>query len=118
MFAELMSGAIDITRLKRISLRILAIDMALSGADFVEVYKYFSLCGQSTADSLHSAPRVFRGVPPGGRALFDTAHVYLSGLPTVHAFFCRALRQRRLARLRPLFPVTPHLHDLVPLPPP
>jgi uncharacterized protein (TIGR02421 family) len=55
VFAELMSGAIDITRLKRISLRILAIDMALNGADFVEVYKYFSACGQSAADSFASA---------------------------------------------------------------
>ena len=63
VFAELMSGAIDIARLKRISLRILAIDMALNGADFVEVYRFFNRCGQSVADSFHSAQRVFRGVP-------------------------------------------------------
>jgi uncharacterized protein (TIGR02421 family) len=69
VFAELMSGAIDIGRLKRISLRILAIDMALNGADFVEVYRYFSACGQSVADSFHSAQRVFRGARRSPRTM-------------------------------------------------
>ncbi|CAM0997526.1 Flavohemoglobin expression-modulating QEGLA motif protein [Rhodanobacter sp. Root179] len=117
VFAELMSGAIDITRLKRISLRILAIDMALNGADFVEVYKYFSLCGQSTADSFHSAQRVFRGVPPGGGAVFAKDNVYLSGLLTVHTFFRWALRQRRMDLLRHLFAGKLTLHDVIALQP-
>ena len=41
VFAELMSGSIDISRMKRISLRILAIDMAINGADFIEVFRFF-----------------------------------------------------------------------------
>ncbi|HET7923321.1 MAG TPA: tyrosine/phenylalanine carboxypeptidase domain-containing protein, partial [Rhodanobacteraceae bacterium] len=41
VFAELMSGSIDIERMKRISLRILAIDMALRGADFIDVFQFF-----------------------------------------------------------------------------
>ncbi|MGY3039805.1 uncharacterized protein (TIGR02421 family) [Rhodanobacter sp. TND4EL1] len=117
VFAELMSGAIDITRLKRISLRILAIDMALNGADFVEVYKYFSLCGQSAADSFHSAQRVFRGVPLGGGAAFAKDNVYLSGLLTVHTFFRWALRQRRMDLLRHLFAGKLTLHDVIALQP-
>src|SRR5690242_9061625 len=47
VFAELMSGSIDISRLKRISLRILAIDKALQGADFVEVFRFFRGYGQN-----------------------------------------------------------------------
>ena len=117
VFAELMSGAIDITRLKRISLRILAIDMALNGADFVEVYKYFSACGQSTADSFHSAQRVFRGVPLGGGAAFAKDNVYLSGLLTVHTFFRLALKRRRMDLLRHLFAGKLTLHDVVALQP-
>ncbi|KRE85666.1 hypothetical protein ASG75_08845 [Rhodanobacter sp. Soil772] len=117
VFAELMSGAIDITRLKRISLRILAIDMALNGADFVEVYKYFSACGQSAADSFHSAQRVFRGVPLGGGAAFAKDNVYLSGLLTVHTFFRLALKQRRMDLLRHLFAGKLTLHDVVALQP-
>ncbi len=117
VFAELMSGAIDITRLKRISLRILAIDMALDGADFVEVYRYFNACGQSVADSFHSAQRVFRGVPPGGGAAFAKDNVYLSGLLTVHTFFRWALKQRRMDLLRHLFAGKMALHDVVALQP-
>ena len=117
VFAELMSGAIDITRLKRISLRILAIDMALGGADFVEVYRYFSACGQSTADSFHSAQRVFRGVPLGGGAAFAKDNVYLSGLLTVHTFFRLALKRRRMDLLRHLFAGKLTLHDVVALQP-
>ncbi|WP_426701915.1 flavohemoglobin expression-modulating QEGLA motif protein [Rhodanobacter sp. Col0626] len=117
VFAELMSGAIDITRLKRISLRILAIDMALKGADFVEVYQYFSACGQSTADSFHSAQRVFRGVPPSGGAAFAKDNVYLSGLLTVHTFFRWALKERRMDLLRHLFAGKLTLHDVISLQP-
>lgn len=117
VFAELMSGAIDITRLKRISLRILAIDMALNGADFVEVYQYFSACGQSSADSFHSAQRVFRGVPLTGGAAFAKDNVYLSGLLTVHTFFRWALKQRRMDLLRHLFAGKLTLHDVISLQP-
>ncbi|MGH8157141.1 MAG: flavohemoglobin expression-modulating QEGLA motif protein [Rhodanobacter sp.] len=117
VFAELMSGAIDIGRLKRISLRILAIDMALNGADFVEVYQYFSACGQNVADSFHSAQRVFRGVPPGGGAAFAKDNVYLSGLLTVHTFFRWAFKQQRMDLLRHLFAGKLTLHDVIALQP-
>ena len=117
VFAELMSGAIDITRLKRISLRIVAIDMALKGADFVEVYRYFSACGQSAPDSFHSAQRVFRGVPLTGGAAFAKDNVYLSGLLTGHTFFRWALKQRRMDLLRHLFAGKLTLHDVITLQP-
>lgn len=117
VFAELMSGAIDISRLKRISLRILAIDMALNGADFVEVYRFFSNCGQSPADSFHSAQRVFRGVPLTGGAAFAKDNVYLSGLLAVHTFFRWALKQRRMDMLRHLFAGKLALHDVISLQP-
>lgn len=117
VFAELMSGAIDIARLKRISLRILAIDMALNGADFVEVYKYFRQCGQGAADSFHSAQRVFRGVPLTGGAAFAKDNVYLSGLLTVHTFFRWAFKQQRMDLLRHLFAGKLALHDVIALQP-
>ncbi|HTV84580.1 MAG TPA: flavohemoglobin expression-modulating QEGLA motif protein [Dyella sp.] len=117
VFAELMSGAIDIARLKRISLRILAIDMALNGADFVEVYRYFNRCGQSVADSFHSAQRVFRGVPLTGGAAFAKDNVYLSGLLDVHTFFRWSLKERRMDLLRFLFAGKLTLHDVMTLEP-
>ena len=84
VFAELMSGSIDIARMKRISLRILAIDMAMNGADFVEVFRFFLDAGQNEADSFSSAQRVFRGAPLTGGAAFTKDSVYLHGLLSVH----------------------------------
>jgi hypothetical protein len=91
--------------------------MALSGADFVEVYRFFSECGQSPADSFHSAQRVFRGVPLTGGAAFAKDNVYLSGLLTVHTFFRWALKQRRMDMLRNLFAGKLALHDVISLQP-
>jgi hypothetical protein len=117
VFAELMSGSIDIERMKRISLRILAIDMALSGADFIEVFRFFLEAGQSETDSFASAQRVFRGAPVGGGAAFTKDTVYLHGLLSVHTFFRWALRHGRLAVCRNLFAGKLALHDVMALGP-
>ncbi len=114
-FAELMSGAIDIGRMKRISLRILAIDMALSGADFIEVFKFFLDSGQNEADSFTSAMRVFRGAPTSGGAAFTKDAVYLHGLLSVHTFFRWALKNQKLKLCRSLFAGKMTLHDVLAL---
>jgi uncharacterized protein (TIGR02421 family) len=102
-FAELISGSMDIERMKRISLRIVAIDMAINGADFVQVFRFFLDAGQSPTDSFASAQRVFRGAPVGGGAAFTKDTVYLHGLLSVHTFFRWCLRHRKIAVARQLF---------------
>ncbi|MGH8123466.1 MAG: flavohemoglobin expression-modulating QEGLA motif protein [Rudaea sp.] len=116
-FAELMSGAIDIGRMKRISLRILAIDKALNGADFIEVFKFFLDSGQNEADSFTSAMRVFRGAPTSGGAAFTKDAVYLHGLLSVHTFFRWALKNQKLKLCRNLFAGKMTLHDVLALEP-
>ena len=117
VFAELISGSIDIGRLKRISLRILAIDRALSGADFVEVFRFFRDAGQTASDSFSSAQRVFRGVPTAGGAAFAKDNVYLHGLLTVHTFFRWALKNQRFDLTRALFAGKMALGDVMALAP-
>ncbi|HKT42330.1 MAG TPA: flavohemoglobin expression-modulating QEGLA motif protein [Rhodanobacteraceae bacterium] len=117
VFAELMSGSIDLARLQRISLRILAIDMALSGADFVEVYRWFRAHGQNVADSFYSTQRVYRGVPVSGGAAFTKDNVYLAGLLTVHTFFRWAFKRRRLDLMQHLFAGKLALDDAIALRP-
>ena len=73
-FAEQITGSIDIERMKRISLRIEAVAMALDGADFIEVFRYFLDAGQSRSDSFTSAQRVFRGVPTDRRRGLHQGH--------------------------------------------
>lgn len=117
VFAELISGSIDIERMKRISLRIAAIDMALCGADFIEVFRYFLDAGQTESDSFSSTQRVFRGVPVQGGAAFTKDNVYLHGLLTVHTFFRWSLKHRRLNLSRALFAGKMALHDVITLEP-
>ncbi len=116
-FAELMSGSIDITRMKRISLRILAIDLALNGADFIDVYEFFLESGQTQADSFTSTMRVFRGAPLTGGAAFTKDTVYLHGLLSVHTFFRWALKNQKFKLCRNLFAGKLALHDVLALEP-
>lgn len=116
-FAEQITGAIDIERMKRISLRIIAIDKALQGADFLDVFRFFLESGQSENDSFTSAMRVFRGVPLTGGCAFTKDTVYLHGLLGVHTFFRWALKNRRLKLCRLLFAGKMNLHDVFALEP-
>ena len=110
--SEMMSGAMDIERMKRISLRIVAIDMALKGADFIAVFRFFLGQGQSDEDSFSSAQRIFRGVPTSGGAAFTKDTVYLHGLLRVHTFFRWCLRNRKLVLARQLFAGKMALEDV------
>jgi uncharacterized protein (TIGR02421 family) len=102
-FAEQITGSIDIERMKRISLRIEAVAMAMGGADFIEVFRYFLDSGNPEVESFVSAQRVFRGVPTTGGCAFTKDTVYVRGLIGVHTFFRWALRQRKLRLCRMLF---------------
>ncbi|MDR7191830.1 flavohemoglobin expression-modulating QEGLA motif protein [Luteimonas terrae] len=103
VFAEQITGSIDIGRMKRVSLRIEAIARALDGADFLQVFEYFHDAGQPAAESFASAQRVFRGVPLGGGHAFTKDAVYLRGLIDVHTFFRQTLAAQRLPLCRHLF---------------
>jgi uncharacterized protein (TIGR02421 family) len=116
-FAELITGTIDIGRMRRISMRIIAIDMALKGADFIDVFRYFLESGQTEVDSFSSASRIFRGAAVTGGAAFTKDTVYLHGLLSVHTFFRWALKNQRLKLCRSLFAGKMALHDVLSLEP-
>jgi uncharacterized protein (TIGR02421 family) len=102
-FAEQITGSIDIERMKRVSLRIEAVALAMDGADFLQVFRYFLDAGQDEVESFSSAQRVFRGVPVTGGSAFTKDTVYLRGLIGVHTFFRWALKQKKLHLCRQLF---------------
>jgi len=116
-FSELITGSIDLPRLKRISLRIIAIDLALSGADFIEVFKFFLESGQNEIDSFTSAMRVFRGCPVTGGTAFTKDTVYLHGMLSVHTFFRWTFKMKRLNLTHLLFAGKMALHDVFTLEP-
>lgn len=95
-FAELISGTMDLNRLRRIALRIKGIQFALEGADFVETFKFFLESGQPERESFQSAARIFRGGDLSGRHVFTKDVVYLKGLISVHAFLRKAIQMRKI----------------------
>jgi uncharacterized protein (TIGR02421 family) len=102
-FAELVTGAIDLARLRRMALRIRAVHLAEEGADFVDVFRFFLDAGQSEEESAHSTVRVFRGSNPRGRHPFTKDVVYLRGLLGVHTFLRKAVAERRPGLIARLF---------------
>jgi uncharacterized protein (TIGR02421 family) len=101
--AELITGSMDLSRLRRLALRIIAVKHVLEGADFVEVFRYFLRAGQSEDESARSAARVFRGGNPQGRIAFTKDVVYLHGLIGVHTFLRRAIFDSRIELIPRLF---------------
>lgn len=102
-FSELITGSIDLHRLKRISLRIQAIAMALAGADFIDVFKFFLEKGEAEVESYNSAMRVFRGGDGKSGVVFTKDCAYLNGLLAVHTFFRKQLLNNHLDAAEILF---------------
>jgi len=67
-------------RARRVSDRVLAVDMAERGADFIEVYRYFRERGDSENDSYRVTQRVFRGGTLTGGSVFTKDISYVKGL--------------------------------------
>ena len=91
VFAEIISGTIELDRLRRLADRVFAIQMAIEGADFLEVYGYFLERTGNPDRSFENARRVFRGGVITGGAPFTKDVVYLFGLlqvsNAIHAIF-------------------------------
>lgn len=91
VFSEIISGTIELDRLRRLADRVFAIQMAIEGADFLEVYGYFLERTGNPDQSFENARRVFRGGVITGGAPFTKDVVYLFGLlqvsNAIHAIF-------------------------------
>jgi uncharacterized protein (TIGR02421 family) len=103
VLAELITNSIDITRLRRVALRVIAVKMALDGADFIDLFKFFLEAGQSEIESVRSAQRIFRGGAVKDKVVFTKDAVYLQGLLEVHTFLRVAIRDNRPNLVRNLF---------------
>jgi uncharacterized protein (TIGR02421 family) len=103
VFAELISGALDPERFLRLAHRVVAIEMALQGADFLQVYRYYQEHSHNSIEAYESTARVFRGGVMTGGAPFTKDMVYLDGLCRVHVFIRAVVDTGRVDCLRLLF---------------
>ena len=102
-FAELVTGAIDLSRLRRLALRIVAIDTAEQGADFVELFRKLLELGETPSEAVRTTMRVFRGGNVRGTYPFTKDVVYLRGLFATHTFLRKAISEHQVALIPRLF---------------
>lgn len=103
VFAEMISGAMDPKRFRRLADRVIAIQMTMDGADFVEVYKYYAERTASKPEAYENTRRMFRGGLLTGGAPFTKDMVYLNGLLRVHNFMRSVVKLGRADLIRLLF---------------
>lgn len=117
VFSEFITGCMDVDRLSRLADRVLAIQMAIDGADFIEVYHHLldrirqttsrqadqATSRQQKEAAFEQTRRVFRGGVLSGGAPFTKDVVYLDGLLRVHDFLRTLVAAGRADVLQLLF---------------
>ena len=112
VFSEFITGSIDVDRMRRISDRVVAIQMSIDGADFLEVFKFFLEKSGSENQAFESTRRVFRGGILTGGAPFTKDIVYLDGLIRVYNFFRSAIAQGKTECIQLIFSGKMDLDDI------
>jgi uncharacterized protein (TIGR02421 family) len=112
VFAELISGAMDPSRLLRLADRVLAIQMSMDGADFLQIYQFFKDKTHDKIQAFENARRVFRGGVLTGGAPFTKDSVYLEGVVRVHNFLRIAVQETRVDCIRLLFAGKMDIEDM------
>lgn len=121
VFAEYITGYIDLDRVMRLTDRVLANQMAVEGADFIEVYQFYKDRSVSDEAAFDNTRRVFRGGVISGGGPFTKDIVYLDGFIHVHKFMRECMQNGNLDALDLLFcgklglddiPILEHFRDL------
>ncbi len=103
VFSEYITNSIDLNRLRRLADRIIAIQMAIEGADFLDIYHYFLGRIGNESQAFENSRRVFRGGVLSGGAPFTKDGVYLEGLIRIHNFLKAIAANGRADCLKLLF---------------
>jgi len=119
IFTEFISQAVDLERVRRLTDRILAIELSEQGADFLDLYRFFLEHDHSEDQAFDCARRVVRGGLVEGGAPFTKDVCYLDGLLRVSNFLRVAIAKGHPAYVPLLFvgkldlddiPLVAHLH--------
>jgi len=112
VFAEIISGAMDPRRFRRLADRVIAIQMSIDGADFKEVFDYYMESNDDLEEAYDNTRRIFRGGVISGGAPFTKDMVYLNGLLRVHNFMRTVVKLGRADLIRLLFVGKMDLEDV------
>lgn len=103
VFAEFITGSFDPDRFRRLADRVLAIQLAIDGADFLDVYRFFLDRRLAPETAFENARRVFRGGVVSGGIPFTKDGVYLDGFLRVTNFLRAITAEGRIDCLPLLF---------------
>ena len=103
VYSEYVSGTLGMDRLRRLADRILAVQLVIDGADFIELYRWFLERSADPEQAFESTRRIFRGAPMTGGAPFTKDCAYLSGYLQVATFIRAAFRAGRADTIGLLF---------------
>ena len=103
VFSEFITGSMDLNRFRRLADRVIAIQMAIDGADFLEVYRFYLERIGDREQAFENTRRVFRGGLLTGGGPFTKDILYLEGLLKVHNFLRTMVSAGRADCLRLLF---------------
>lgn len=90
-------------RARRLIDRVIAVDKAEDGADFLDVFEWFRTEGYAEKESYYATRRVFRGGVVEGGAPFTKDACYCKGIVLNFAFIRSAIQHSRLDLLPYLF---------------
>jgi uncharacterized protein (TIGR02421 family) len=101
-------------RARRLNDRVLAVDKAEDGANFLDVFEWFRTEGYEEEECFHNTRRIFRGGVVGGGAPFTKDACYCKGIVLNYAFIRSAVLHGRID-LVPLLFVGKVAHEDVPV---
>jgi uncharacterized protein (TIGR02421 family) len=108
---EIMAFASHPSRVRRVTNRIRAVALAESGANFLDVFRFFCEHNYNETDSFWNAARVFRGsLPDGGPFTKDLT--YSKGFVLIYNYVLLAVRRGLVERIPLLFCGKTTLEDL------
>ena len=83
VYSEYVSGTLGMDRLRRLADRVLATQLVVDGADFIDLYRWFLERSSTPEQAFESTRRIFRGSPITGGSPFTKDCSYLSGFLAV-----------------------------------
>lgn len=113
-FMEILTFRSHPARARRLNDRILAVDKAEDGANFLEVFEWYRTEGYAEAECYANTQRIFRGGMVEGGSPFTKDACYCKGIVLNYAFIRSAIQAGR-ADLIPLLFVGKVAHEDVPV---
>jgi uncharacterized protein (TIGR02421 family) len=112
VLTEILAFASHPGRVRRLTNRIEGVAMAESGANFLEVYRYFLEESYEPREAYQHTMRIFRGSLPEGCGPFTKDLCYSKGFVLVYNFIRLAVRKGMMRRVPLLFCGKTNLADI------